>query len=81
MIQNISDNLVFSALKFVEHGQLRLTNFDGKKYIFGHAVKYLLPDKKILIGSYHPSPRNVNTKRINVNKMTSLLLKVKKLSV
>ncbi len=54
---------------------------NNKKYVFGHAVKYLLPDKKILIGSYHPSPRNVNTKRINVNKMTSLLLKVKKLSV
>tara|TARA_Y100000590_G_scaffold80189_1_gene89026 strand:- start:982 stop:1668 length:687 start_codon:yes stop_codon:yes gene_type:complete len=53
----------------------------NKKYVFGHAVKYLLPDKKILIGSYHPSPRNVNTKRINVNKMTSLLLKAKKLSL
>ncbi len=54
---------------------------NNNKYIFGHAVKYLLPDKKILIGSYHPSPRNVNTKRININKMTSLLLKVKKLSI
>jgi len=47
VIQNISDNLVFSALKFVEHGQLRLTNFDGKKYIFGHNDETLNVDLKI----------------------------------
>ena len=35
-------------------------------------------DKKILIGSYHPSPRNVNTGRIDENKMFKLLKKVKK---
>tara|TARA_A100001015_G_C14889497_1_gene671790 strand:- start:875 stop:985 length:111 start_codon:yes stop_codon:yes gene_type:complete len=31
-----------------------------------------------LIGSYHPSPRNVNTGRINKIKMVNLLRKVKK---
>ena len=35
IIQNISDNLVFSALKFINHGQLKLTNYDGKIYFFG----------------------------------------------
>ena len=49
----------------------------NKDYIFSHGCKYKLPDKKILIGSYHPSPRNVNTGRINVNKMVSLLKKLK----
>ena len=49
------------------------------KYIFGHGSKYKLPDNKILIGCYHPSPRNVNTKRINLSKMIYLLNKVKKL--
>ena len=29
--------------------------------------KYLLPDNKILIACYHPSPRNVNTKVITSN--------------
>ena len=43
------------------------------------AVQYILPDKKILIGSYHPSPRNVNTGRINVEKMVSLFKNVKKM--
>ena len=48
-------------------------------YIFGHGVKYKLPNKKILVGCYHPSPRNVNTKRIDVEKMVKLLNSVKNL--
>ena len=50
----------------------------NKDYLFGHGAKYQLPDKKILIGCYHPSPRNVNTKRINYNMMLLLLKKIKK---
>jgi uracil-DNA glycosylase family 4 len=50
----------------------------NKDYVFAHAAKYQLPDKKILIGCYHPSPRNVNTKRINLKKMTNFFLKAKK---
>ncbi len=50
----------------------------NKDFIFSHGAKYKLPDKKIVIGSYHPSPRNVNTGRINVNKMLLLLKNVKK---
>ncbi len=48
----------------------------NKDYIFSHGGKKKLPDKKILIGSYHPSPRNVNTGRINKYKMVSLLKRV-----
>tara|TARA_Y100000590_G_scaffold449795_1_gene588492 strand:+ start:115 stop:798 length:684 start_codon:yes stop_codon:yes gene_type:complete len=51
----------------------------SKDYLFAHSAKYLLPDKKILIGCYHPSPRNVNTKRINLSKMVRLFKKVKKI--
>ena len=49
-----------------------------EKLIFKHGAKYKLPDGKILIPSYHPSPRNVNTKIIDVQKMTSLLNMAKK---
>jgi len=49
-----------------------------KDFVFKHGHKYQLPDNKILIGSYHPSPRNVNTGRIDEKKMLSLLKKVKK---
>ena len=41
----------------------------NKDYIFSHGCKFRLPDNKILVGSYHPSPRNVNTGRINIDKM------------
>jgi len=49
--------------------------------MFGHGVKFELPDKKILIGCYHPSPRNVNTKRINLSKMVKLFKNAKKIII
>jgi len=51
----------------------------NKDFIFSHGSTNILPDKKILIGSYHPSPRNVNTGRIDQNKMVKLLNKIKKI--
>ena len=53
----------------------------SKNYKFSHAAKYRLPDKKILIGCYHPSPRNVNTKRINLNMMVKLFKNARKINV
>ncbi len=50
----------------------------NKNYVFTHAAKYQLPDKKILLGCYHPSPRNVNTKRINLKMMVKLFKNAKK---
>lgn len=50
----------------------------SKNYKFSHGCEYILPDNKILIGSYHPSPRNVNTGRINFDKFVKLLEKVKR---
>lgn len=51
----------------------------NKNYTFSHGCKYKLPDNKVLIGSYHPSPRNVNTKRIDFDKMVFLLKNIKKM--
>jgi len=50
-----------------------------KKIIFKHGKKYKLPDGKFLIPSYHPSPRNVNTKLINLKMMKNLFIKAKQL--
>ena len=44
---------------------------------FGHSKFFKLPNNILLVGSYHPSPRNVNTGRINLNKMTDLFIKIK----
>ena len=41
MIQTISDNLIFKSLNFIKHCQLKLTNYDGKKYYFGEKDKNL----------------------------------------
>jgi len=53
-------------------------SIQNKDYKFFHGSKFKLPDNKDLIGSYHPSPRNVNTGRIDFEKMVSLLKNVKK---
>ena len=50
-----------------------------EKIKFGHGKIFKVPDNVLLIGCYHPSPRNVNTGRINEKKMTNLFLKVLKL--
>ena len=51
----------------------------NKDHVFSHGSRFRLPDNKILIGSYHPSPRNVNTRRIDIAKMVLLLEEVKKI--
>ena len=52
----------------------------NKKFEFKHGKKYLLPDNKILIASYHPSPRNVNTKVVTPKMINQLFRKAKKLA-
>ena len=47
----------------------------NQNFIFGHGKIYNLPNNIKLIGCYHPSPRNVNTGRINLNKMSNLFKK------
>ena len=52
-----------------------------KKFEFKHGKKYKLPDKKVLIACYHPSPRNVNTKVITsvmINQLFREAVKIAK---
>ncbi len=62
------------CLKYFRH------DFDlkMKDYPFGHDKRYVLPNGMILWGCYHPSPRNVNTGRMNFEMMTQLLRKIKR---
>ena len=52
----------------------------NKKFEFKHGKKYLLPDNKTLIASYHPSPRNVNTKVVTTNMINLLFKKAKRIA-
>jgi uracil-DNA glycosylase family 4 len=51
-----------------------------KKFHFKHGKTYNLPGNVILMPSYHPSPRNVNTKLVSQKMMINLFRKAKKLS-
>ena len=52
----------------------------NSKYKFKHGERYILPDNRILIPCYHPSPRNVNTKVINLKMLNKLFRTAKKLA-
>ncbi len=51
-----------------------------KKFIFKHNKIQLLPNGLIILSSYHPSPRNVNTKLISQKMMVRLFEKAKHLA-
>ena len=51
-----------------------------KKFIFKHGKTQLLPNGLIILSSYHPSPRNVNTKLVSNKMMIDLFKKAKKLA-
>ena len=52
----------------------------NQKFEFKHGKKYVLPDNRILIACYHPSPRNVNTKILTLPMINHLFKKAKIIS-
>ena len=68
--------IAFDACTYFYKSKYKL----NEKINFAHDKIYKLPDDIFLVGCYHPSPRNVNTGRINEKKMTSLFKKVIKLA-
>ena len=51
-----------------------------QKFIFKHDKIHKLPNGLIILSSYHPSPRNVNTKLISEKMMIKLFKKAKRLA-
>ena len=51
-----------------------------KKLNFKHGSIQYLSKNLIIVSSYHPSPRNVNTKLLSEKMMIGLLVKAKKLA-
>ena len=64
-----------ACVKFFKH--INYVNINNK-FKFTHGASYKINNKLTLIASYHPSPRNVNTGRLNSKKMIVLLKKIKK---
>ena len=46
-LNKLSDKIVFNSLKFIKHGNLKITNHDGKEYTFGNSNEILNADLKI----------------------------------
>ncbi len=52
---------------------LKLYNLKKKDFKFVHGAKYKISKNIEIVACYHPSPRNVNTNRIDEQKMLSVL--------
>ncbi len=68
--------IAFDACKYFYRKKIDL----DKTIKFGHGKIFKLENGIYLVGCYHPSPRNVNTGRINEKEMVYLFNKVKKLN-
>ncbi len=80
LLKNLKIIVALGKIAFDACVDFYKTNYNfNKKIKFGHSKFYQLPNNILLIGSYHPSPRNVNTGRININKMTNLFKKIEKI--
>ena len=67
--------------EFLYYSSLCKKNFNiKKKFTFEHGKTQLLPNGLIILSSYHPSPRNVNTKVITSSMMNQLFRKAKKIA-
>ncbi len=82
----IKNTFITPALKCVPPGDKPLNeelkncfSYFKSRVKFGHGTYFKLPNNVLLMGCYHPSPRNVNTGRINEKQMTKLFKKVKEL--
>ena len=63
-----------SCLKFIK----KTHPIKMKDFKFGHGVRYELPNGLILFGSFHPSPRNVNTGKLTFKMMVQFFETLKK---
>jgi len=68
--------IAFDSCKYFYQKKMYL----DKNIKFGHGKIFKLENGISLVGCYHPSPRNVNTGRINQNKMVNLFNKIKKIN-
>ena len=79
LLKNVKYIVALGKIAFDGYLKILKSNFDFKMkdFPFIHSRYHDLPNGKILISAYHPSPRNVNTKRLTFEMMVSLLNKIK----
>ena len=70
-LKNLKTILTLGQIAF--NACLKLYNLKKKNFKFIHGAKYKISRKIQIVACYHPSPRNVNTKRIDEKKMLNVL--------
>ncbi len=80
LLKNLKVIIALGKIAFDACVEFYKVNYNfNTKIKFKHNKQYLLPNNIILLGCYHPSPRNVNTGRINEKKMTNVFQKALKI--
>ncbi|MBD23253.1 MAG: uracil-DNA glycosylase [Alphaproteobacteria bacterium] len=75
LLKNIK--IIVSLGQIAFQSCLKIFDLKRKDFKFYHGARYRINKDLEIVASYHPSPRNVNTKRINQNKMVALLNSLK----
>ena len=76
LLKNLKIILTLGQIAF--ESCLKFFNLKKKDYKFTHGAFYNIDDKITIVSCYHPSPRNVNTKRIDEKKMLLVLNSIRK---
>ena len=71
--------IVLTLGKIAFDSYVKLLNLPKKEFKFIHGNFYEVKENLTLIACYHPSPRNVNTGRLNKDMMVNLLNKLKEI--
>ena len=80
LLKNLKVIIALGKIAFDACVEFYKNNYELRdKFKFIHGKYYKLPNNILLIGCYHPSPRNVNTGRINEKKMTNLFKSVQEI--
>ena len=80
-LKNLKVIVTLGKVAFDNCMKLYKQKFDiEQKFIFKHNKTHKLPNGLIILSSYHPSPRNVNTKLISEKMMIKLFKKAKRLA-
>ncbi len=70
-LDNVKTILTLGKIAF--DSCLKFYNLKPSQHKFSHGARFQINDEIKIVASYHPSPRNVNTKRIDKDKMVKLL--------
>ena len=65
--------IILALGKIAFESCVKLFNLKPSLYKFIHGAEYSLNNKLKILACYHPSPRNVNTGKINVAQMVKVL--------